>query len=249
MYKVTSKDIERRVWKEIRQEKKERKEHEKRVAAIKANKAGGKEVQVKSYTRKTKSGKTVTVKAHTAKRKVAMPTPSSGGAKAPSGAELERQKYEKAYNEVLAKGRELLDLATEYDLEYKRGKTHFDTLVNAVTALCLPKKGGYGLDDSVKNPIENVVRVVDSFLSISDFPKALRGAVKKKLGTKISKVSPNIRAELNRVKTPVTFDIHKARGLVREAVVSGARQHFWKDEMHKSASQRERFREGLLKKY
>lgn len=143
-----------------------------------------------------------------------------------------------------------LKTLTNNTIKYEKGETSFDTLVNAVTALCLPKKGGYGLDDSVKNPIEEVSKVVDSFLTISDFPKALRSAVKKKLGTKISKVSPNIRAELNRVKTPVTFDINKARTLVREGVVSGARQgSYWKDEMHKSATQRERFREGLLKKY
>jgi hypothetical protein len=208
-----------------------------------------KDVQVKTYTRKTKSGKTVTVKAHTAKRKAGKPDPSSGGAKAQSGAELERQKYEKAYEKTLQSGVELLDLATDNTLKYKQGKNNFDTLVNAVTALCLPKKGGYGLDDSVKNPIEETTKVINSFLTISDFPRALRSAVKKKLGDKISKASPNVRAELSRVKTPVTFDIHKARTLVREGVVSGADQHFWQDEMRKSPAQKERFREGLLKKY
>lgn len=226
-------------------------EHRAEKSVRKASTSGGmkKNVQVKTYTRKTKSGKTVTVKAHTAKRDAAKKPTSSGGVKAPSGKELERQQYEKAYNEVLQSGLELLDLATEGTLKYKKGKNNFDSLVNAVTALCTPKKGGYVLDDSRKDPVKNVTRIMCGHLLMSDFPRALRSAVKKKLGDKISKVSPNIRAELNRTKPLATFDVHKSRTLVREALVSSARQHFWEDEMRKGPAQRERFRERLLKKY
>lgn len=99
MYHVSSADIERRVWKEIRQEEKERKEHNKRVALRKKERARKeaiasgteKEVHVKAYTRKTKSGKTVTVKAHTTRRKTKT-NPSSGGAKTPRGSELKSKR-------------------------------------------------------------------------------------------------------------------------------------------------------------
>lgn len=227
-------------------------EHKTEKSARKAPTSGGmkKDVQVKTYTRKTKSGKTVTVKAHTAKRKAGKPDPSSGGVKAPSGKELDFQRAEKAYEEVLYHGLDLLDAACEGTLKYKKGKTNFDSVVNAVAALCLPKKGRYGFDETRKDPISVIPNFMSDFLVTTNFPEALYTAVKKKLGDKISKVSPNIRAELKKARTPVTFDIRKTRGWSREGIIdSSVNKARYVAEDKKKPEYLERLRERLLKKY
>lgn len=227
-------------------------EHKPEKSARKAPTSGGmkKDVQVKTYTRKTKSGKTVTVKAHTAKRKAGKPDPSSGGVKAPSGKELDFQRAEKASNEVIQGGLDILEALCEGTLKYKKGKTNFDSAVNAVTALCLPKKGRYGFDDSGKDFIKITTNFMSDFLVTTNFPEALCSAVKKKLGDKISKVSPNIRKELNRVRTPVTFDLRKARGWARAGIIESS----WNKDKHvkeyqRSPEKRERLRDSFIKKY
>lgn len=193
-----------------------------------------KDVQVKTHTRRTKSGKVTTVKSHTAKRDAAKQTPSSEGVKAPSGKELDFQRAEKASNEVIQGGLDILEALCEGTLKYKKGKTNFDSAVNAVTALCLPKKGRYGFDDSGKDFIKITTNFMSDFLVTTNFPEALCSAVKKKLGDKISKVSPNIRKELNRVRTPVTFDLRKARGWARAGIIESS----WNKDKHVKEYQR-----------
>ena len=85
-----------------------------------------KDVQVKSYTRRTKSGKVTTVKAHTAKREAASQTPSSGGKSSAKGKELKAQRLQKAeevFEEENELGVQFLDVLTEGTLKYKKGET------------------------------------------------------------------------------------------------------------------------------
>lgn len=119
----------------------------KKKTESKAPTSGGmkKDVQVKTYTRKTKSGKTVTVKAHTAKRKAGKPETSKGASRNffnEEGEEVQYKKAEKMFDEYYGLALETLDVLTEGTLKYKKGKDPFNSLVNAFTALATPKKKG-----------------------------------------------------------------------------------------------------------
>lgn len=162
-----------------------------------------KDVQVKTHTRRTKSGKVTTVKAHTAKREAAKQTPSNGGKSSAKGKELKLQRLQRA-EEVFEDENELgvqyLDILTEGTLKYKKEKDSFNTLVNAISALCTKKKGKYSLSDK-DAPIESVLMDTRRGCSV-DFYKAVCTGVAKRLGASIISAPPGVLKELSRNSDP-----------------------------------------------
>lgn len=168
-----------------------------------------KDVQVKTHTRRTKSGKVTTVKAHTAKREAATKqTQSNGGRSSAKGKELKAQRLQKA-EEVFKEEDELcvqyLETITEGTLKYKKGKDSFETLVNALSALCTKKKGKYGFSHE-DAPIESVL--LDTRRGFgTDFYKAVCSGVQKKLGASVMSAPSGVVKELLRnADTPVKFN-------------------------------------------
>lgn len=177
-----------------------------------------KDVQVKTHTRRTKSGKVVTVKAHTAKRDAAKRNAAAkqplGGEK--SSAEEKEQKRrqlkaEKLFDESNELDVRYLETITEGTLEYKKGKTSFDTLVNAISALCTTEKGKYGFSD--ESPIYwTLINNRGQFTT--HFYKAICSGVKKKLRGSMRSVPRYVREELQRKASPHT-DLDKDYELKR----------------------------------
>ena len=162
-----------------------------------------KDVQVKSYTRRTKSGKVVTVKAHTAKREAAK---RDAAAKQPIGSGVKSSAEEKEQKRRQLKSEKLFDESNELDvryletltegtLEYKKGKTSFDTLVNAISSLCTTEKGKYGFSD--ESPIyDTLIKSRGQFTT--HFYKAVCSGVRKKLRGSMRSVPEYVRDELRR---------------------------------------------------
>ena len=188
------------------EEKAKRDEALKSKAKSKSPSSGGmkKDVQVKTHTRRTKSGKVTTVKAHTAKRDAATKqTQSSGGKSSAKGKELKLQRLQKAeevFDEENELGVQYLDILTEGTLKYKKEKDSFNTLVNALSALCTKKKGKYSLSDK-DAPIESVLMNTRSGATV-DFYKAVCSGVHKKLGASILSAPPGVLKELSREADP-----------------------------------------------
>ena len=195
--KGVSRAIERDIRRTMRREEKSRKE-EKRSLAL--HKGLTKEVQVKTYTRKTKGGKTVTVKAHTATRK-AKQTPSSWAKHIPGGANINQKYIDKGLDESAESTTELIDALTEGTLGYKKGKSPTDTLVNAICALCTPKKGKFGFSDSLESPIKKLLTETLSHSPRELHPiyrQTIYDKVHKKLGKSLSKAPRSVVAELTK---------------------------------------------------
>lgn len=168
-----------------------------------------KDVQVKTHTRRTKSGKVTTVKAHTAKRDAATKqTQSSGGKSSAKGKELQLQRLQKAaelFEEENELGAQYLETITEGTLKYRKEKDSFNTLVNALSALCTKKKGKYGFSDE-EAPIESALMETRHGCS-SDFYKAVCTGVRKKLGASITSAPTSVIMELSHnADTPVKLN-------------------------------------------
>lgn len=168
-----------------------------------------KDVQVKSYTRRTKSGKVVTVRAHTAKREAAKldtttKQPLGSGVKS-SAEEKEQKRRQLKAQKLFDESNELdvryLETLTEGTLEYKKGKNSFDTLVNAISSLCTTEKGKYGF--SVESPI-NWLLISSRGQFTSHFLKAVCSGVRKKLRGSMRSVPEGVRDELRRKAIPHT---------------------------------------------
>lgn len=214
-----------------------------------------KTVQVKSYTRKTKDGKVVTVKAHTAKREAAKKTPSKTR-RVISDKEYRRRelKAERRIDRAFILDVMALNTLTEGTLEYEKGKTAFDTLVNAISSLCTTEKGKYGFSHE-DAPIKDFFKMTRWDPVTDDLYKAVCSGVKKKLGASISSAPPGVIKELSRNARPLTkFD--KAKEIERLASnswrLAEADSDNWdlKDnlqEMRRDSARRQRARKGLLK--
>lgn len=178
-----------------------------------------KDVQVKSYTRRTKSGKVVTVKAHTAKREAAK---RDGAARQPIGSVVKSSAEEKEQKRRQLKAEKLFDESNELDvryletltegtLEYKKGKNSFDTLLNAISALCTTEKGKYGFSD--ESPIYyTLINGRGQFTT--HFYKAVCSGVKKKLRGSMRSVPEYVRDEL-RLSASTHTDLDKDYELKR----------------------------------
>nr|DAK08708.1 MAG TPA: hypothetical protein [Caudoviricetes sp.] len=214
-----------------------------------------KDVQVKSYTRRTKSGKVVTVKAHTAKREAAKKTPSKVR-RTISDKEYKRRELraEREFDRSCILDVMALDIFTEGTLDYKKGKTTFDTLVNAISSLCTTEKGKYGFSHE-DAPIEDLFKTTRWHQVTDDFYKAVCSGVKKKLGASISSAPSGVIKELSRNARPLT-KLDKAKEV--ERIASNA----WRldsiiidnddlkdnlQEMRRDSARRQRARKGLLK--
>lgn len=214
-----------------------------------------KDVQVKTHTRKTKSGKVTTVKAHTAKREAAKQTPSSGGKSSAKGKELKAQrlqKAEKAFDEENELGVQYLETITEGTLKYKKEKDSFNTLVNAISALCTKKKGKYGFSNE-EAPIEATLMKSRSNFSV-DFYKAVCSGVQKKLGASITSAPSSVVKELSRkADTPVKFNRTKEVKRLADNLYNHSNHSFdLKEEMkviRESPDKLWRHQKDLLKKY
>lgn len=174
-----------------------------------------KDVQVKTHTRRTKSGKVTTVKAHTAKREAAKKAPSKVR-RVISDKEYKRRELraEKELDRAYILDVMALNVLTEGTLKYEKGKTAFDTLVNAISSLCTTEKGKYGF--SHESPIEELFKMTRWHQVTDDFYKAVCSGVKKKLRGSISSAPPGVIKELSRNARPLTkFD--KAKEVERIA--------------------------------
>ena len=214
-----------------------------------------KDVQVKTHTRRTKSGKVTTVKAHTAKREAASQAPGRGGKSSAKGKELKTQRLQKAgkaFDEANELGVQYLETITEGTLKYKKEKDSFNTLVNAISALCTKKKGKYGFSNE-EAPIEGTLMKTRSNFSV-DFYDAVCSGVRKKLGASITSAPPSVVKELSRkADTPVKFNRAKEVRRLSDNLYGHSNHSFdLKEEMkviRESPDKLWRHQKDLLKKY
>ena len=214
-----------------------------------------KDVQVKTHTRRTKSGKVTTVKAHTAKREAASQAPSRGGKSSAKGKELKTQrlqKAEKAFDEENELGVQYLETITEGTLKYRKEKDSFNTLVNAISALCTKKKGKYGFSNE-EAPIEATLMKSRSNFSV-DFYKAVCAGVQKKLGASITSAPSGVLRELSeKADTSVKFNRTREVKRLADNLYSHSNHSFDLKEEMKVLRERPdklwRHQKDLLKKY